>query len=302
MRRWPCLAVCGALATAQAAPAGAPPQLLETAEPRAFGYQVGDVVQRRVAIEVPDGWRLDEASLPRPGGRGRALELRRVAQVVTRESGGRRHELALEYQVFLAPAAVRTIEMPALRLRFDGASRSEDLLIEAWPVTVAPLVPVDVSSRRGLGELQGDRAPPLIDTAALRARLIACAAIAMLLLAGLALVYLGPPWRAARKRPFGLAWRQLRRLPRNPAQDQWLAACRQLHQALNRTAGEAVFEHGLGRFVAAHPAFAGRREDLARFLAMTRREFFGDAASYSPDAAWLVELCRRCRDAERGLA
>ncbi len=52
---------------------------LEASEPRAFGYQVGDLVQRHVSVHAPDGWRLDEATLPRPGGRGQALELRRVS-------------------------------------------------------------------------------------------------------------------------------------------------------------------------------------------------------------------------------
>ena len=40
-----------------------------TEEPRAFGWQVGDVVQRRITVEVPEGLVLDENSLPRPGAR-----------------------------------------------------------------------------------------------------------------------------------------------------------------------------------------------------------------------------------------
>lgn len=301
MRRWAALVSCGVWLATHAAPVGVP-RLVETVDARAFGYQVGDIVQRHVAVDAPDGWRLDDASLPRPGGRGQALELRRVTSAVARESGGRRHELTLEYQVFLAPKAVRTIEIPAFRLHFDAASRSEEVLVEAWPVTVAPLVPIEVSPRRGLGELQPDSAPPPIDTGALHLRLVAWAVMATLLLAWLAVATLGPPWRAARRRPFGQAWRQLRRLPDHPPQDQWRAACRRLHEALNRCAGEVVFEHGLERFVAAQPSFAGLRDELARFLRLTRREFFDDAARSPPDAAWLVELCRRCRDAERGLA
>jgi hypothetical protein len=41
----------------------------------------------------------------------------------------------------------------------------------------------------------------------------------------LAVVHLGHPWRAARNRPFGVAWRQLRRLPAQPAASQWREAC-----------------------------------------------------------------------------
>lgn len=273
---------------------------VEASEPRAYGYRVGDHVQRRVVVHVPEGWRLDEATLPRPGGRGQALELRQVARRTA--DGGRRLELELDYQVFLAPASLRTVEIAPLRLRFAGASRNEEVLIEAWPVTISPLLPVQAPTRRGYGELQPDKPPPLIDTSAARQRLVVFAALAALLLAWLAVVHLGPPWAAARKRPFGVAWRRLRGLAANPADAPWREACVQLHEALNRTAGEVLFERGLDAFVARRPAFAGLRDDIARFLQLSRAEFFGGAARQKDDGAWLRALCRRCRDAERGIA
>jgi mxaA protein len=51
--------------------------------------------------------------------------------------------------VFLAPSKVRTIEIPPFRLRFAGPGRIEEVLVEAWPVTVAPLTGPETSSRRG---------------------------------------------------------------------------------------------------------------------------------------------------------
>jgi mxaA protein len=74
-----------------------------------------------------------------------------------------------------------------------------------------------------------------------------------------------------------------------------------MHDALNRSAGEVVFEPGLERFVAANPAFSGLRDDLTRFLRLSSREFFGGAVREADDASWLAALCQRCRDAERGL-
>jgi hypothetical protein len=67
-----------------------------TIEPRAFGYQVGDVLQRHIVVQVPDGLALDETSLPRPGARGHALELR----ALQRQGAAGREELWLHYQVF----------------------------------------------------------------------------------------------------------------------------------------------------------------------------------------------------------
>ena len=275
---------------------------VEAGEPRAFGYQVGDTVERRVTVHAGAGWVLDGDSLPKAGARGGALELRRVAAAVHAEGDGVRHELNLQYQVFVSPPSVRTFEIPTFRLRFDGPQRSEEVRVEAWPITVAPLLPADVSPRRGLGELRPDHAPPLIDDRAPRSRLMAYALAALALLVTLAVIQLGPPWRAARNRPFGRAWRQLRHAPPGTDGASWRAACKTVHDALNRSAGEVVFESGLARFVAARPAFALLRDDLARFLRISRDEFFAEVAPEPGDAAWLLALCRRCHDAERGFA
>lgn len=275
---------------------------LQASEPRAYGYQVGDRVQRELYVHAPAGWTLDESSLPRPGGRGQALELRRVDRQQASAAGGVRHELRLEYQVFLAPAAVRTLEIAPLRLRLDGPGRSEELLVEAWPVTVAPLVPALAPSRRGLGELQPDREPPRVDTDAARNRLMFYAAGAALLLAALAVQTFGWPWRGASARPFGRAWRSLRRLPAEPGEAEWRAACRDFHTALNQHAGAMLFEAGLAHFIAERPAFAALHDELLRFMRASRASFFAGAPHAPGDAAWLAALARRCHDAERGLS
>ena len=272
-------------------------------EPRAFGYQVGDVVRRTLSVEVPDGLVLDEASLPRTGARGTALELRALQRSVSRAAGASRERITLDYQIFLAPREVRTLEMPTLTLRYEGQPRAQELRIEAWPLTVAPLVPVEVPARNGLGELRPDQPPSLIDTEPARWRLRAYALVLAGLSGYLALVYVGLPWQGARRRPFGRAWRELRplwKLPVQPSPLQWRAACRQLHAAFNQSAGEVLFERGVDRFIAQHAAFLPLRADIGRFLQLSQREFFAEGPREAGDAAWLAGFCRRCRDAERG--
>jgi mxaA protein len=284
-------------ATAMLAAAGEPATLqLRTAEPRAYGYQVGDVLQRRIAVDLPEGLALDEASVPRPGARGRALELRAVHR--TPASG--REEIVLEYQVFLAPPTVRTLELPPVVLHFTGRPRAQDVRIDAWPVTIAPLVPVEVSPRRGLGDLQPDVDAPHLPTDALRTRVAVWLGGAALLVAALALLHFGLPWWNRRHRPFARAWIELRRL--RPAADDpaaWRLACERLHAAFNESGGEVLFEHGIERFAARRPGFAPLREEVRRFLAISRRGFFGDGVREPGDLAWLVGFGRRCRDAER---
>jgi len=273
-----------------------------TREPRAFGYQVGDIVPRGVTVRVPEGLVLDDASVPQPGARGRAIELRRVTRRDSSQPGGRQHELTLEYQLMRSPPQPRTFELPTLTLRFDGRPRAQDLRIEAWPVTVSPLVPVDVSPRRGLGELQPDTPPLLIDPSATQNRLIAYAAASLLLLAYLGYFYIGLPWWSLAHRPFMQAWRSLRALRPDSAESQWRQAFQQLHEALNRTAGEVVFEHGIDRFVGADGRFEPLRGDLLQFFQLSRRAFFDDDKLATSERGWLIEFSRRCRDAERGAA
>ena len=295
------LLCAGCVLAVAATSAHAEPQVLTaySDQPRAFGYSVGDVVTRHVTLQVPSGLRLIEDSLPQIGGQGRAIELRRV--LLRRSFGGTPQELELEYQVFLAPRELRVLEMPPIELRFDGTPRAQTLRIDAWPVTVTPLAAVDASPRDGLGEMRPDREPMPIATGALRWRLVAWAAIALLLLAYLAHVYIGLPWWNQRHRPFGLAWKALRGLPPQPDAVQRRGAFERLHAALNATAGEALFEPGLDRFVAAQPRYAPLRAELGEFFERSRREFFA-AGSAAVDGPWLREFCRRCRDVERGVA
>jgi mxaA protein len=154
--------------------------------------------------------------------------------------------------------------------------------------------------RRGLGDLQPDRLPPRVDTGTFQSRLSAWGLVAALLLSVLAADRIGERWLFAHRRPFGQVWRQLRKLPDNPDPPAWRAACRQVHQALNRSAGEVVFETTLQRFVASQPRYLGSLDDIAWFLGRSRREFFAGSAPEPDDAQALRRLARRLRDAERG--
>lgn len=276
-----------------AAPAMAAEPSAALIEPRAFGYAVGDVLQRRVLLDLPAGLAPDLSSLPQARRPGQAIELRAV-----RQHG---HELLLDYQVFRAPTEVRTLEIPPMQLRLAGPAGERFLRIDAWPVTVAPLVPLDVSPREGLGELRPDATPPAIDVRPRQWRLAGAAVLLALAAAYLLQVYVGLPWWGRRRRPFALAWRELRRLPDQPSAPQQREAMRVLHQALNRSAGEVLFEAGLPAFVAAQPRYAPLQDGLADFFRRSHALFFGGDQT-AGDLRWLRDLARACRDAERGSA
>jgi mxaA protein len=302
MRRIASPAAATLLVLAFGTSAAAAPEVLSASsdEPRAFGYVVGDVVSRRIALQVPAGLKLDEDSLPRAGARGRAMELQRV--VLHHSLRGVPDALQLDYQIFLAPRELRVLEMPPIELRFEGSPRPQTLRIDAWPVTVGPLAPVEPSTREGLGEMRPDREPPRIDTTAARLRLLVEGGAMLLLLGYLANVYLLLPWSARRRRPFGRAWTVLGALPARPDAAQRRAAFERVHAALNETAGEVLFEPGVDRFIVLRPRFAPLRDELVRFFAASRAEFFAGGSDDAVDARWLLAFCCRCRDLERGSA
>jgi mxaA protein len=298
---------------------------VSTQEPRAFGYQVGDQFSRQVFVRVPATWQLDPASLP-SARRGQPIELRQVRLHSKTQGATVRHKIELHYQVFHAPPAVRVLELAPWWLKFNNGERQEELRVEAWPITVAPLVPLAVNNRQGLGDMQPDAPPPLINTQAQQRRLLLYATLALLLATVLAVLHWGPPWRAARHRPFGQAGRALRAMPTQPNIVQWRAALRCVHQALNRSAGSVVFRHNLSAFIEQQPRFAPLQNELAGFLDRSQQVFFGQREPSSeptqgPQEAWagmtktnemdnqaelanmagLTALVRRLHDADRGL-
>lgn len=278
-----------------------------TIEPRAFGYQAGDVVTRVVEVEMPAGRTLIEETLPLPGRLGPALELRRIERSSSRgPDGGTRLRLTLEFQIFAAPIAPRIVDLPTLQLGFTGGPRAEELRVEPWPLAVAPLGPEDASPRHGLGELRPDLAPPPSDVGVLRALLVAGLALAALAGAALALLQFGLPW-LGRRRPFGLAWRELHVQRRRGVLADDAAGCRaatqRLHAALNEAAGRAVFAETVDAFVARAPRYAPLRDDLLGFFEDSQRAFFaGASGSAQAELRRLLDLARALRDAERGVA
>lgn len=275
-----------------------------TEEPRAFGYQVGEVATRVVHIDVPAGLKLDVDSLPAPGRLGAALDLRALSRSQRGIPGGTRVRLEFVFQVFAAPVAPRIVELPTLKLRFEGGERSQELRVDPWPLAVSPVGPEAASPRHGLGELRPDLPPPPADTSRLRRIVVAGCAVAALIGGWLAVVYLGLPWWGRRHRPFGLAWRDLQAARRRGALGEDAVACvtitRRLHAALNASAGHVLFAEGVEAFVAAAPRYAPLRADLLRFFERSRSAFF--AAAPAADPHWLLDLARALRDAERGTA
>lgn len=300
----PCRAVAALLLALSAWPALSQAQAIleyDVIEPRTFGYVVGDKIRRELHLRIRSGYRLDESSLPKAGRLDRWLELA-PPEVRAEQSGdGRDYRLILTYQILNAPRALETVTIPQHNLRLAGEPHAVTTLVPRLRVTVAP-VTSDLARVSALS-LQEERAPGELRVRAQPTRLAwtGAALAALLLLAA---------WRrgfsvmtARRNLPFASALRELKRLrtPAGAPADR-AAELKVVHEAVNRTAGRAVFAHNLDELLAARPEFAPVRNDLEELFAASDRLFFDGTAADAPaggQSAALLRLCRRGRRIER---
>jgi mxaA protein len=244
---------------------------LQTIEPRAFGYTVGDVLQRRVVLDPNRDGTLDPASLPHPGRSGRWFQLREVASAPG--------AVTLVYQIVNTPEQPDRENLPSLSLRVvakDG--RVLEANIGPFTVAMTPVVHFGPYEQIQMTDLRPDIAPAPIDTSARRGRIFAYAAALLALLAVQALRWLArrPSWRRAM--PFARVSRALRRL--SAQGDDVPTRClalRSLHQALDQAAGVTLALDNLDTLFQAHPALESARAPVQALLAASRAAFFGQA-------------------------
>jgi mxaA protein len=276
--------------------AGESPRL-ELKTPPPYGYAIGDTIRHAVTVEPEPGYRLDEASLPKPGPLNRWLELRRIE---TGPGPGRRLRLMLEYQAFYAPLEVKPLKIPGFTLRFTGPGGAAAAEVPAWPFSMAPLHGLAVLAGGGLEPVRPDAPPEPPDAAGPLVRLggFALAGSGALLYLG----YLRGMFDFGRRgRHFRDARRVLRRLMsagEDPAALRTGFAC--VHRAFDRSLGEPLFAERLPDFFAAHTGYAGAREEIEAFFRASYGLFFGDGAAppaYGLDR--LEALCLVCLRAER---
>ncbi|MCW8182600.1 calcium incorporation protein MxaA, partial [Verminephrobacter eiseniae] len=118
--------------------------------PRAFGYQLGDLVTQRLLLPA-DGRRLETAALPRAERISGWLE-RRPFQWETDAEG--RQWLLVSYQIVNAPQTLTAIALPALSLPMSAGPALET---DAQLISVGPLTPQTVLGKGGLLDIRPDR-------------------------------------------------------------------------------------------------------------------------------------------------
>jgi mxaA protein len=294
------LSVLALVAFAPLTWAAAPVAQVQTVEPRAFGYTLGDVLERRVIVDTQAPYTLAANALPKPGRIGTWLELRAPELRTIVREGGTRYEIVFTYQLINAPTELKTLAVPDLMLELTDGAKPVREIVPEFLFTAAPLTPENILARGPLDEMQPDAAPPLLPVATIETRLIAYATAAAAILLFLACRMWGIPFIEASRGPFARAASDVKRLARTPGDTANREAIRRIHRAFDETAGRAVFADEVPEFLSHHPGYAALAPDIGRFFDLSRQEFFAGRTVEPSILSWLAGFCRECRAVERG--
>src|SRR5262245_7120406 len=224
---------------------------------RRYGYVIGDEVELRAAVQVPPGYALDAASLPKPGRANAFLELRaigRETRLLDQLRSGAAQRFSLRYVVVNSGAEVVVGQTPTVTFQFTRAG-APDLaaVIPQLDFTVSPLTPAYVAGITGLEAMQPDAPAPPVSARMAHLRLLLYALAALLLAGYLAWRQGWLPRRMLANRSFARAAAEIRRLDPDAGSGAQAARARRLHRAFDEAAGFAVADHNVERFFAAQP-------------------------------------------------
>lgn len=271
--------------------------------PRAYGHVVGDRITHGVRLTLPDGYRLERASLPEEGKSNYWLDLAELSVDASAERGGR-VEITLVYQLFYAPLQASRRELPSFTVRAVGPDENVvEARVPGFAFTMSPIIELQSEAEFGSEDndiMLPDERPGLRDVATPRRAALIGAVV--MLAALLAWAWIADRLPGRKRGPFALAAIRIKRLRRG-AEPATASALRSLHRAFDTTAGRAVFAEDVDAFVTAHPVFGDLRDEIETFFGFSRRFFFAGTDSNGDRTLALAELQRladQCRRREAG--
>lgn len=259
------------------------PLTVERHTPPPFGFGVGSLIREQIDIHVMAPWQLDFNRLPGPGPVNDWLEIRSLRHATDSDSDGQWYRIEIEYQIFPVLKRPQSLEIPSLTLDFTApdSSQHQHYRLPPWEFTATPFIMATAAdTTHAIRPLWQPDTTPLTPYR-LRLGAITGGLLSLVLILGWQRRWY--PWQRA---AFSRALPTIRRASRNR---QPLVAYRAFHQAINETAGHAVFGESLGRFIAHHPPFISVRKELQTFFAHSQQLFFND-----PDDVPLEELVSLC--------
>lgn len=275
---------------------------VSVADPRAFGYFLGDVLNREIMVETRGPTQLKVAALPRPGPQQYWLDLVDVRHETKTAANGTLHHLTLRYQIFYSALEPKRVTIPKTTLFFTTPEPEATAtppppqvtrVVPALEVIVSPLREIIQASpgasadqaKPGESPLRADAVAMPVVTGGIRSRLLAAALLLLSVLTGLAYQYAIWPFGKRAARPFTRAERAITRLSgRNDTLLTYEQQLRILHRAFDEAAGNRVLTNDIPRFLAEHSEYRELEPRVRTFFGASSLAFFGGKT----DAAYTI--------------
>lgn len=271
-------------------------------EPRAFGYFVGDLVERSLEIVLAEGEEIVPASLPAAAQLTYWLDLRKVTVSRDKQGGREIETVRLGYQIFYVPVSAKKMTIPGVTIDVKGPAGTRKVSLPPLPVLISPIREIypEKSGETTDTFLKPDAQAGYLSTSRFRNGALASGAAAALALGFLAFHSGWWPFHARPGRPFTEAARNIA-----SSGTTYAAALVALHRAFDRTFGKRLMSVDLDAFFRTSPAQEGLKEDVSRFFRVSQMYFYQADTSMAEDALPredLSDLARKLAANERAYA
>lgn len=262
---------------------------------RDTGYMLGDLLDERVVVSLPDGTTIDPESLPLPGRVAPWLEVRRATLEPARAGSA---TVVVTYQIFAEAEQATQAPLPGFSLRLRGAGGTGDIAVPSRAFLLSPGLPQTLGDKDR--ELRPSPAPARVAQTGAVGGLVASLAVALVAIGYLLWRHDRLPFLPYAPGPLLRAWRSWRRrAARRLTGEEETALLRDLHGALNQSAGETLYPSTLPRLFERAPYLAPLRGEIERVFAASWQRFYGRADAPAPTN--VLATLRSAADRERGV-
>lgn len=262
------------------------------------GIRIGDILQRVVEVDVPDGVQLPKTSLPMKGDNRNGIELQDIAVESSKKGSHQRYLITISYQVFANANYPVVMQLPAEHFILTGSSQALSVDIPAWHFWYSPLVSAGIKNARD--QLQPQYKATLLDLNTHHRKLLMWVVVLAVGAFGLIYVNADKRWLPFMGGVFAKAHRRIKQLSKQ--QEAEKVALMYLHQAFNQTYGANLFADEVDTFLLQHPKFAKLKQEINTFFKESNLSLFGQRQSnQASHLGELVRLSKRLRDCERGV-
>ena len=261
------------------------------------GVQIGDVLQRQVALEVRQPYTLSKNDLPAKGRSTDGIELKDVTFETSKSAGKNKYIIQFSYQVFATASKPARMQLPKEILKFNGDGNSLVAEVPAWSFWYAALVPENIDNAKKL--MYPQHQPETVNLSSHQTKLGLFLAMFTLGLLGLYYINADGHWLPWMNGAFAQAHRRVRKAQKSL--DGLKEASIHIHQAFNKTHGTNLFADDIEPFIKNNPRFSQLNDEIRAFFEQSNALLFANNAIYSEQHIGnLLKLSKRLRDCERG--